>query len=125
MILDTNALSVLADGDLEIATLIRRHDFIAIPVVVLGEYRYGIKRSRHRLEYENWLAQQIERVEILPITQETAVIYAEIRHSLKIAGRPMPSNEVWIAALAREHQLPIASQDRHFDSVAGVIRVEW
>ena len=56
MILDTNALSAAADDDPGLATVLARAEQIALPVIVLGEYRHGIAQSRHRTSYENWLA---------------------------------------------------------------------
>ena len=51
--------------------------------------------------------------------------HSSIRTELKKAGTPIPSNDVWIAALCRQHSLPLVSRDRHFDCVAGIKRVEW
>jgi predicted nucleic acid-binding protein len=62
---------------------------------------------------------------VLEITSETAVRYAELRSELKRAGAPIPSNDAWIAALCRQHSLPLLSKDRHFDVVKGIRRVEW
>ena len=59
MILDTNGLSALADGDRMLEPLLQRADQIAVPVIVLGEYRYGIRQSRNRKRYERWLAEVI------------------------------------------------------------------
>lgn len=55
MILDTNALSALADGDEMLEPVVRQASEIALPVIVLGEYHYGIRRSRNRKRYERWL----------------------------------------------------------------------
>jgi len=56
---------------------------------------------------------------------ETAAEYAAIRSELKQVGRPIPANDVWIAALCRQHKLPVLSKDRHFDRVKGLRRVQW
>ena len=56
---------------------------------------------------------------------ETAERYAEIRDGLKRKGRPILANDLWIAALARQHALPLLSRDQHFDSVPGLKRVGW
>ena len=62
---------------------------------------------------------------ILDITSETSRVYAEIRYELRLAGRPIPENDLWIAALARQHRLPVLTNDAHFDQVSGVQRVGW
>lgn len=125
LILDTNALSAVAEGESAAVKKFSRADQIMIPVVVLGEYRFGIAQSRLRGEYERWLTEMLSVSRVLDITEETAVRYAEIRLELKRAGTPLPSNDIWIAALCRQHAFPILSQDRHFDLVEGLERLSW
>ena len=64
MILDTNALSAAADHDSSALEIVARADRLAVPVIVLGEYRLGIAQSRHRARYENWLREWISSVRI-------------------------------------------------------------
>lgn len=125
MILDTNALSAVADGDSALEPFLRRSAELSVPVIVLGEYRYGIWQSRERERYEQWLIEAIPNYRILSIDEETSVHYASVRTETKKAGTPIPSNDVWIAALCRQHALPILSRDRHFDAVAGLKRIDW
>ncbi len=125
MILDTNALSALADGDETLEPIVRQASEIALPVVVLGEYRYGIRWSRNRKRYEYWLAEVIAACRVLTVDESTARRYAEIRDELKDRGRPLPSNDLWIAALARQHNLPLLSRGEHFDWVPSLSRVGW
>ena len=125
MILDTNALTAFVDGDAEVGAILLRQPRAAIPVIVLGEFRYGIAESRHRAAYEAWLAAQLSHFDILAVTGETAIAYATLRVSLKRSGRPIPANDVWIAALALQHRLPILSRDRHFDVVPHLERKGW
>jgi tRNA(fMet)-specific endonuclease VapC len=125
MILDTNGLSAMADGDTKLEPLLRQAPDIAVPVIVLGEYKYGIGQSRNRARYERWLAEVVASCRVLLVDEVTAERYAEIRGELKLAGRPIPGNDLWIAALARQHQLPLLSRDSHFDFVPGLKRVGW
>lgn len=125
MILDTNGLSALADGDLTLEPILREASAIALPVIVLGEYRYGIRQSRFRVRYEQWLAEAISSYEVLPVDQGTTQHYAEVREELKRKARAIPANDLWIAALARQHRLPVLSRDRHFDFVPGMKRISW
>ncbi len=125
MILDTNALSAAADGEPAAAEILTRAARIALPVIVLGEYRLGIARSRKREAYEAWLRKWVATVEVLDIHEETTHYYAEIGLELKTLGRPIPANDLWIAALCREHSLSLLSRDRHFDAVPGIRRVDW
>lgn len=125
MILDTNAVSALAEGAEALPPLLESAGEIALPVIVLGEYRFGISQSRHAARYERWLLGLIADCRVLPVSEETAVRYAEIRLDLKCAGRRLPENDIWIAALALEHALPLVSRDAHFDHVKGLVRFGW
>lgn len=125
MILDTNALSAAADCEPAALQLVARAEHVAVPVIVLGEYRLGIAQSRHSTSYKNWLRDWITAVAVLDIEEETTQHYAAIGLELKKKGTPIPANDLWIAALCRQHGLPLLSRDRHFDVVAGIQRLDW
>lgn len=125
MILDTNALSAMADGDQRLQPVLMNAVELAVPVIVLGEYRYGIADSRIHLRYEKWLLEIVAACRLLRIDEATAAEYALIRGELKRAGRPIPSNDAWIAALARQHRMPVLSRDTHFDLVPRLKRIAW
>lgn len=125
MILDTNGLSAAADGDPALEPILRKAAEVAVPVVVLGEYRYGIQHSRDRPRYQQWLTESIRNYRVLDVNEDTAVSYAAIRTELKRAGTPIPSNDVWIAALCRQHSFSLLSRDRRFDLVRGIERIDW
>jgi tRNA(fMet)-specific endonuclease VapC len=103
----------------------RRAIEVAIRVIVLGEYLYGIPLSRERVRYERWLREFIPLYRVLDVDQSTSERYAEIRAQLKTSGRPIPTNDLWIAALARQHSMPLLSRDQHFDFVPGLKRFGW
>jgi len=125
VILDTNGLSALVEGEPSLEPVLRRAERLLIPVIVLGEYRYGIGHSRNRQRYQQWLQEYLPQFRILDVEDRTTIPYAAIRTELKKAGTPIPSNDTWIAALCRQHSLPIISRDRHFDLVPGIKRIEW
>jgi tRNA(fMet)-specific endonuclease VapC len=125
MILDTNAVSAVADNDSAAVRLFGDAPSIELPAIVLGEYRFGIAQSRRRKEYEKWLEDLVAATRFLPVDQETTRYYSQVRSELKKGGKPIPSNDLWIAALARQHRLPLMSQDAHFDAVPGLKRVSW
>ena len=74
---------------------------------------------------KKWLRELIAATRVLVVEEETSRHYAGIRAARKKAGRPLPSNDLWIAALCRQHRLQLLSQDQHFDGVEGLERVEW
>jgi tRNA(fMet)-specific endonuclease VapC len=125
LILDTNAVSAWSDGEEELLDAMAGAGPVMLPVIAIGEYRYGLKLSTQRTEREAWLRRVIDTVHVLPVTRATAGAYADIRSQLHRKGRSIPTNDAWIAALALEHRLPVLSRDAHFDVVDGVERVSW
>jgi tRNA(fMet)-specific endonuclease VapC len=125
VILDTNALSAFIDGDRALGARLERQGQVAIPVIVLGEFRYGLAGSRHRATYEAWLDEHLPDFDVLAVGAATAAVYAAVRVALKKKGRPIPANDAWIAALALEHRLPVLTRDVHFDAVPGLRRMGW
>ena len=119
MILDTNAVSALFVGDSalgELLTIDQRHH---LPVVVIGEYQYGLLRSRYRQQLEALLETLIRESIVLPVDKTTAETYPLVREDLRSKGRPIPENDIWISALARQYNQPVVSRDEHFRPCAG------
>ena len=115
----------MADGDPALWPVLQNASEIAIPVIVLGEYRFGVQQSRNHVRYARWLTETVPNCRILNVDELTAREYASLRAELKKSGRPIPSNDLWIAALVRQHVLPLISRDQHFDAVRGLQRVDW
>jgi tRNA(fMet)-specific endonuclease VapC len=125
LILDTNALSAAADNNPDAIKMVSTASYLAVPVIAIGEYRHGIARSRNAERYLEWLDAFLGASEILDITNETSKHYAVIHLELRQVGRPIPVNDLWIAALCRQHHFPLLSRDRHFDVVRDLKRLDW
>lgn len=125
MILDTNAVSDLLGGNSALGKILSGQHQHQLPVIVIGEYRFGIIRSRRESRLRPFLAQLIADSEILEVGLETTAFYARVREQLYRSGTPIPQNDLWIAALAIQHQQPLISRDAHFDQVAGLRRLSW
>ena len=125
MILDTVAIAALAERDEELMDIAGEASVIHLPIIALGEYRFGIDGSRHREKLTRWFRVLIDLHEVLYVDLETLDSYAKIRIELKEAGTPIPANDVWIASLARQYGLKVVSRDTHFDRVKGIQRVSW
>jgi tRNA(fMet)-specific endonuclease VapC len=123
MILDTNTPSAFVDGVSPVVQQIATADELHVPVIVLGEYRFGIATSRRRREYERWLERGRSFWNVLSLVEDMATNYASIRQQLTSAGVPLPANDVWIGAPAQQHDLPILSRDAHFDAVSDLTRI--
>ena len=125
MILDTNAVSALLGGDPALGQVLAAHPRHHLPTVVIGEYRFGLLRSRHRRNLELLLGTLIRESIVLPVDETTAEVYSHVRDDLRNKGRPIPENDVWIAALAVQHAQPVVTRDDHFDYVSGLRRLAW
>ena len=108
-----------------IEAFLRSASRLVVPSIVLGEYYFGIRQSRHRGRYEDWLRRYLPLADIAIVNHATANYYADIRMKLKRSGSPIPPNDAWIAALALQHALPVLSNDVHFDVVEGVERIAF
>ncbi|MBX7186695.1 MAG: type II toxin-antitoxin system VapC family toxin [Vicinamibacteria bacterium] len=123
--LDTNALSAFAEGSDALGAVLMPFRTLAVPVTVLGEYRYGLQASKKKARLEAWLDELLGEVRVLEATARTTMVYARVRSSLRAAGTPIPENDVWIAAAAIEHNLPLVTRDNHFGVVKGLEILAW
>lgn len=125
MIIDTNALSAWADGLESVRPALESAASLIVPVIVLGEFRFGIRQSRYQKSYESWLARRIPLAMVVGIEPNLAGIYADLRLVLKAQGTPFPQNDVWIAALVLRLNEPLLSNDHHFDHIPGLKRIAF
>jgi len=121
---DTNRLTDLLRGDVRLAERLGACDEVWVPLMVLGEIKAGLHggTQRHRNEalLQRFLAKPT--VSVLLPGRETAEHYARIFVQLKRAGTPVPDNDLWIAALALEHDLILITRDRHFERIGQLPR---
>ena len=117
--LDTNRLTDLLQGDAELAERLGVCDEVWIPLVVLAEIKAGFYGGSQRHRNESLLQRLLARstVGVLLPGRETAEQYARLFVQLKRAGTPIPDNDLWIAALAMEHDLVLITRDHHFQHI--------
>ena len=108
-LLDTNAMIAWLSSDHALRARVAAR-YPATSLFTLGEMRYGIERSERRVANEQRLSRALVDVELILPDVETAIIYGRIQAELKRKGRPIPENDVWIAALAMEHRLDVVSR---------------
>ena len=122
--LDTNRMTDLFQGDIELAERLEHCEEVCIPLIVLGEIKAGFYGGTQQRRNEVLLNTVLGKptVTVLSPSRATAEQYARIFVQLKRAGTPIPDNDVWIAALALEHNLVLITRDRHFDCIPQLLR---
>jgi tRNA(fMet)-specific endonuclease VapC len=125
MLLDTNAISAWAKGDVGLWRALRSDRTWYLPSIALGEYRYGLLKSTRRAELERWLEQIENACVVLSPDAETARYYASLRGSSIGSTSDVPYHDLWIGALALQHSIDVVSRDAHFDQMPGVHRITW
>jgi predicted nucleic acid-binding protein len=121
--LDTSAYSALLRGDVRVRDALRVARAIRVNAIVVGELLAGFLRGRQRRKNEAELRRFLAapRVAVVPIDEQTAERYALIVASLRRRGKPIPSNDLWIAASAMQHGLRLLTLDAHFLVVEQVL----
>jgi len=119
-LVDTNVVIALFAGDpMALAALADRTAvFLCVPVI--GELRYGALASARVEQNLARLDEFSKAVEVLPCDSETAACYSAVKFDLRKKGRFIPENDVWIAAIARQHGLTLISRDSHFQEIEGL-----
>ncbi len=122
LLIDTNIYSLALRGDPAIVETLQQTDVIGFSTISIGEllsgFKAGNKEKKNREELNLFLDSQ--RVEIFPVDEETAEYYAEILKNLKQIGKPIPTNDIWIAACAFQHGLKLFTVDTHFKFIQGL-----
>lgn len=123
--LDTNRYSDLMGGDVELATALERASTLCLPFIVLGELRsgFGIGRRTERNEAQLSRFLALPDVRVLHSDNDTTRHYASLYRQMRSQGTPIPTNDLWIAALVVQHDLALCSRDEHFDELPQLVRV--
>jgi tRNA(fMet)-specific endonuclease VapC len=124
-LLDTNIVSDLLRGKAEIAKGIESANEVFLPIFALGELYFGAQNSQRPLEQKALINQFLKFVTVLNTGQQTAVLYGQIKSQLKKDGKPIPENDIWIAALAKEYGIILVTRDTHFGAVTGLEKINW
>ena len=112
--LDTTAAIAVLNGEPVVAAWLGRFATLCLPAIVVGELCFGAVNSARPAENLARIDKLVASSEVLDVTAETGRTYAELRLELKRKGRPVPENDLWIAAVAVENVLPLAARDAHF-----------
>ena len=124
-LLDTNIVIALFAQDQSVIMRITHAESVLIPVIVLGELYFGACQSARSQENMNRIQTLQSRVPTLNVNQQTTLEYGQIKANLKKKGRPVPENDLWIAALAKQHGYIVASRDKHLLSIEEIQTEVW
>ena len=123
ILIDTNCYSEIDEGDPETISRVESATELWVPLIVLGElytgFELGSQKERNEKQLEGFLSRP--SVGVLFPDGDTARHYGRIFQSLRRQGTPIPTNDIWIAALALQHQLVLDSADKHFAYVPGLL----
>jgi predicted nucleic acid-binding protein len=122
VVIDANVYCNAMRGDQTAEKLLRQTETILLPVIVFGELLAGFKQGNRERANKDQLVAFVatERVRVAEITTETAEFYALIIAQLRAKGQPIPTNDIWIAAITMEHGAGLATLDSHFSKVDGL-----
>lgn len=122
ILLDTNAYSALRRNNESIAELVREAEEVLLSTVVAGELLFGFRNGSRYEANARALAELLEdpNVRLLPVTWATADLFGRISAALRKKGKPIPTNDIWIAAHAQESSAELISSDPHFGFIDGL-----
>lgn len=124
-LLDTNIIIGLFAGEESITKYLKQSEEIFISSIALGELYYGAQNSRRIQDNLDRIEELAANVTVLDCNADTARQYGVAKKRLKEKGRPLPENDIWIAALALQYDLVLVTRDAHFQHVEGLQSVQW
>jgi len=125
LLIDTNIYSLAMRGVSEIIKFLQQAHEIGICAVSIGELISGFKGGKREQENRQELEEFLDspRVRLYGIDEDTAEFYADILNRLCKKGKQIPTNDIWIASVARQHGLQLYTSDRHFKYISGLILI--
>lgn len=124
-LLDTNIIIGLFAGDESVVKSLEQANAVFVASVVLGELYFGALKSQRIQENLARIDEFAADCSVLNVDSETATRYGEIKNSLRSKGRPIPENDIWIAAVALQHDLVLITRDEHFSAIGELATDSW
>ena len=125
VLLDTNIVIALFDRETTVLQSLAQADEVFIPSIVLGELYYGAQKSSRAEANTQRVDQLVGRSTVLMCDGETARRYGIVKNLQRAKGRPLPENDIWVAAVALQHGLVLVSRDAHFNEIYGLPVITW
>jgi tRNA(fMet)-specific endonuclease VapC len=122
---DTNAVIAYREANYDVCALIDKTVQLFLPAIVLGELLYGAINSAKPEKNEHDITLFSNDSILMSIDEAAAIRYAKVRYNLKKKGNPIPENDIWIAALCLEHDVPLLTNDGHFNNIHELEVINW
>ena len=124
-LLDTNIVIAIFADEVMVQERRQNVDKVFLPSTAIGELYYGARKSDRPTENLAKINEIVQQIRIIPCNLGTARWYGIIRDQLRRKGRPIPDNDIWIAAIAMQHDLILVTRDAHFDEVESLQTERW
>jgi tRNA(fMet)-specific endonuclease VapC len=124
-LLDTNIIIALFKAEPSVQAHLRQAGEVFVSSIALGELNFGAQKSERARENLARIEEFAESNTILDCDAGTARVYGQIKNALRLKGRPLPENDIWIAAIALQHDLTLATRDDHFREIDNLLIVDW
>ena len=125
VLLDTNIVSALFKDESTVTNRIDESLEIFIPIIVIGELYYGAAYSAQVEKNISKIIALSKIAIVLPVSVETSKIYGDLKATLRKQGSPIPENDIWIAAIAKQYKLTLITRDKHFNNIAELDIAIW
>jgi tRNA(fMet)-specific endonuclease VapC len=124
-LLDTNIIIALFANDTAVKENLAKAEETFVPVITIGELYYGAWKSLRVQENVTRIDEFAAQSVVLGCDTNTARHYGQIKNALRLKGRPIPENDIWIAAIALQHDLTLITRDEHLKDIEGLKVTVW
>jgi tRNA(fMet)-specific endonuclease VapC len=124
-LLDTNIIIALFKSEASIINNLVQANEVFVPSIAIGELHYGARKSGRSQKNLDRIDEFVANNTVIECDANTARQYGDVKNRLRIKGRPLPENDVWIAALALQYSLTLVTRDAHFQQVDSLQTVSW
>lgn len=115
--LDTNIIVELLRGNSRVSSYLAENKNFVISAIVLGELEFGVQNAKQYVKHTKQLKDFMVGVQVISLDQQTAVLYGKIKTELRKLGKPIPDNDIWIAALTMQYNATLLTNDAHFKNI--------
>ncbi|MBW2194884.1 MAG: type II toxin-antitoxin system VapC family toxin [Deltaproteobacteria bacterium] len=125
VLLDTNIVIAIFADDYSVRRALEETEEVFVPVIVLGELYYGAHKSSRVETNIRRISEFAMNCSVVTCDTETSRLYGKIKDVLRLKGRPIPENDIWIAAIAKQYAMTLVSRDDHFKEIDNLVTLSW